>query len=412
MARRKILGTFQMLWDCPSCGTKKLLGKDHRHCPNCGTVQDETRRYFPAHNEAVPTTYSPAADHECNYCGTPNAYNANNCVNCGASLSDAPVVRKRAPTNSMAAETVEAADPLVDARRQAQQKTRQAFHHPKAQQERERSREEDYERLRQEAEDIPLKPSTWSKDTKIRLGICGGMFGILGIIWMIFFWQKTIQVDVEARYWERSQIIEQFKSVSDEDWCSSKPYDAYNVSSSSRVHHHETVTDCYSCDCHDERYQSSETCHEVCSSSREPDGAGGYNLVETCYDSCDPVYDYRQVCEDRTHEEPVYEPYCHYTIDRWRSQRTAHESGGTSLEPVWPKLQYRQCEAVDLGCERPGAKAQKYIVYFRDLETREKHECEWTQEKWEGYEVGSKWQAVVKVLGGRFQCESLKRRGP
>ena len=44
-----------MLWDCESCGTKKLLGVAHRHCPNCGAVQDEERRYFPAMDEAVGT---------------------------------------------------------------------------------------------------------------------------------------------------------------------------------------------------------------------------------------------------------------------------------------------------------------------------------------------------------------------
>src|SRR5688572_28230933 len=39
---------FQMLWDCRFCGTSKLLGLDHRHCPNCGAAQDPEWRYFPA----------------------------------------------------------------------------------------------------------------------------------------------------------------------------------------------------------------------------------------------------------------------------------------------------------------------------------------------------------------------------
>lgn len=416
MARRRILGTYQMLWDCPACGTKKLLGKDHRHCPNCGEVQDETRRYFPAQDKAIPTTYSPAPDHECTYCGTPNAYNANNCVNCGAGLSDAPVVRKRAPTSSMAAETVEAADQIERAHKEQKRKAQQSSHRPEAQKQREKKRKEIHEEARREferREEKPVesvtRPETWSSDTKVRLGIGGGIFAIVAIIWSIFFWQKTIQVEVESKYWERSQNIEQFKSVDDDSWCSAKPHDAYDVSSASKVHHHETVTDCYSCDCHDERYQSSETCREICSTSREPDGAGGYNLVEICYDSCDPVYDYRQVCEDRTHEEPVYEPYCHYKIDRWRTQRTAQESGGATLEPVWPKLQYRACQNTELGCERPGSKSERYTVTFRDLKDREKYECTWPQKRWEQYGMGSGWEAMVKVLGGRFECESLTR---
>ena len=38
---------YEMLWDCPQCGTLGLLGDSHRHCPTCGTAQDPTKRYFP-----------------------------------------------------------------------------------------------------------------------------------------------------------------------------------------------------------------------------------------------------------------------------------------------------------------------------------------------------------------------------
>ena len=46
-------GTYQMLWDCKFCGTQKLLGVTHRHCPNCGAAQDPERRYFPAEADMV-----------------------------------------------------------------------------------------------------------------------------------------------------------------------------------------------------------------------------------------------------------------------------------------------------------------------------------------------------------------------
>jgi len=42
-----------MLWDCEFCGTKKLLGKTHRFCPNCGAQQDPKARYFPSDEEKV-----------------------------------------------------------------------------------------------------------------------------------------------------------------------------------------------------------------------------------------------------------------------------------------------------------------------------------------------------------------------
>ena len=54
MAERSTdLGTYQMLWDCPYCGTPKLLALDHKHCPACGGAQDPTRRYFPKDDEKI-----------------------------------------------------------------------------------------------------------------------------------------------------------------------------------------------------------------------------------------------------------------------------------------------------------------------------------------------------------------------
>jgi len=434
-----------MLWDCDSCGSKKLLGKDHRHCPNCGQVQDENRRYFPAQSEAVPTTYSPAADNECDHCGTPNSYKANNCVNCGGPMEGTKAVHKRAPTSSMAAETVKDAERVLEARQKAARAEVAASHSPEAQRsrereraqeaarhkERERARRAEYDRTRVEAEErnrrqgdlwkeregfkdpapiAPPKLKAFWDQYKRHVAIGAGLFAIVGVIWMFFFWQKTVEVEVESRYWERTQVIERFKAVSADDWCDDKPHDAYNVSSHSKVHHHETITDCRDCDCHDEEYKSGESCHQECSTSREDDSAGGYNVVETCRDVCTPEYSTRQVCQDRTHEEPVYEDYCNYQLNRWRAQRTAQQSGGVSIEPVWPELIYDQCGGSEvLGCERPGARNATYQVNFTDLDEPEKYECEWDQTKWSGYDVGSRHEAIVKVFGGRFQCESLTR---
>jgi hypothetical protein len=42
---------YEMLWDCKFCGTKKLLGKTHRFCPNRRPAP--IRRYFPADRKVV-----------------------------------------------------------------------------------------------------------------------------------------------------------------------------------------------------------------------------------------------------------------------------------------------------------------------------------------------------------------------
>ena len=45
--------TYEMLWNCQFCGTKKLLAKTHKHCPNCGGAQDPRWRFFPSDAEKV-----------------------------------------------------------------------------------------------------------------------------------------------------------------------------------------------------------------------------------------------------------------------------------------------------------------------------------------------------------------------
>ena len=82
---------YEMQWDCKFCGTKKLLGKTHRFCPNCGAQQDPTWRYFPSDSEkvAVQDHVYVGADIICKACQSLNSGKAEFCGNCGAPLSDA-----------------------------------------------------------------------------------------------------------------------------------------------------------------------------------------------------------------------------------------------------------------------------------------------------------------------------------
>ncbi len=90
-------GTYQMLWDCPYCGSEKLLGLDHRHCPTCGAPQDPARRYFPSEADkiAVVDHRFSGADRVCPSCQTPNAATCEFCGNCGTPLSEAAEDRCR-----------------------------------------------------------------------------------------------------------------------------------------------------------------------------------------------------------------------------------------------------------------------------------------------------------------------------
>lgn len=105
--------TYEMLWNCPSCGAEKLLGKTHRHCPACGSAQDPAARYFPAEGEevAVEDHQYVGADKACGACDTPNAANSAFCSNCGSSLDDAKGVRLKQDEANRAAEAAAAEAP-------------------------------------------------------------------------------------------------------------------------------------------------------------------------------------------------------------------------------------------------------------------------------------------------------------
>lgn len=92
--REESLGSYEMLWDCPHCDTKRNLGKTHRHCPNCGAPQDETKRYFPTEADRVKVAdhVFTGADRKCASCGTPQSAKASNCGQCGAPIGDAKAV--------------------------------------------------------------------------------------------------------------------------------------------------------------------------------------------------------------------------------------------------------------------------------------------------------------------------------
>lgn len=86
-------GSYEMLWDCPSCAAKGLLGKSQRHCPQCGAPQDPDKRYFPQEGEEkrVEGHIYEGADWKCSSCDAPMGASAKNCTNCGAPRDGAEV---------------------------------------------------------------------------------------------------------------------------------------------------------------------------------------------------------------------------------------------------------------------------------------------------------------------------------
>jgi hypothetical protein len=303
----------------------------------------------------------------------------------------------------------------------ARERARQRHHEAHADRERQRRVEYEQTRARAEERNARMAGKNWEPDVSWksrwdqyrRPAIGTGIVSLVALlIWAIFFWHKTITVEVEQRTWERSQGIEQYKQLHGSNWCDQAPGDRYNNSSRRKQDGTRTVVDCYNCDCRMEQVRTGQTCREVnCRTVRTDNGNGSFSADRVCDQQCDPTYEDRKVCRDRTHEEPVYRDWCTYDYDRWTEVRRPRQSGGSSIEPVWPDLGFNDCGEQRLGCERPGSRKSQYTVHFADLDSSEKYTCDYTQEVWNDYEEGSTWEAIVKVIGGRFQCESLTGEG-
>jgi hypothetical protein len=170
---------YEMLWDCSSCGTTKLLGKTHRRCPNCGAPQDPGKRYFPAPGEEVAAEghVFVGADWHCAACTTPNSKAAQFCCNCGNPRDGNASVKLVGEPAPVAAKT--------------------------------------------------SKPGRGKLYVAAALAAAVAVMGTCAVCW-----QKDEVVAVEAHRWTRDIDVETLAPRADSAWCDSMPSGAYNVSRS------------------------------------------------------------------------------------------------------------------------------------------------------------------------------------
>ena len=369
-------GTFQMLWDCPSCGTTKLLGVDHRHCPNCGAPQEENLRYFPSKSERVPTAYRGSTpDWECQHCGTACGAEDAFCMGCGAPRGDSPSVHVRGPIDADASETGEQAKRDWDERRRATRAQQQAA--ASTSKGRSHQRRGLAQLLRQRRKPI---------------GIGAGVASMIGLIWFACS-DKQVELVVEGHAWTRTIPVEQFSTLRESQWCDSTPADARVLSRTNEVHHYDKVPDGE--DCREVPGSCSETCTNV------DNGNGSFS--EVCTQSCTSA---RRECTTRYREVPVYADKCDYEVDRWVRVRAA-EASGADRAPVWPpEPAFSGCTIEQLGCERLGARFGTYSLELTSAEG-DRYWCPFDQARWETIDPGTRWIGGVSRIGNELDCESL-----
>lgn len=221
--------TYEMLWSCEYCGAKKLLGKTHRHCPECGAAQDPARRYFPSEEEkvAVEDHVFVGADVRCPACKAPMGKAAKHCAECGSPLVGGGEVARVADAGAAG-----------------------------------------------KAQKAPGKRRS-KKGLVIGLVFAG--LGLLSILFVVLaLWTEEKQLSAIGHTWQREIKIEAFGPKAESEWCDAMPSDAYSISRSQEVRSHKDVKT-----------------GESCSTKRVDNGDGTYSEHEECTPTYrqEPVYD-------------------------------------------------------------------------------------------------------------------------
>jgi hypothetical protein len=297
---------YQMLWDCRFCGTTRLLGVDHRHCPNCGAPQDPEWRYFPSDadlREVTDPKYKyTGVDKICPFCQQPNSAAANFCKECGGDLSGAKQAAVRGPIDSAQVSGVR--DDVVKMKFDAEQAAIKA-----------KGRRKGLSRLQ-----IAL------------IAIVGLCLLLVGGYVVLSRSTYGTSVAVSDMSWQRIISVEQLSARSGSDWRGSVPGDAYNRVCVARDR----------CHTESERY--------VCGSENVDRGDGSFTRRDKyCTRN-------KQVC--------VPDSWCSYTVDRWGFARNITASGGPNDAPTWPN--FTPLRTSGLGAERESGRKEVLNVVFKD----------------------------------------------
>ncbi len=348
-----VIGVYEMLWDCPACGTKKLLGVTHKFCPNCGHPQDAKYRYFPSEEEqiAVKDHLYYGVDKICPACHAPNSANAEFCTQCGSPLEGAQQVTLRQEQVRGDGFTF-ASETKADAKRERDTASSPI---PKP-------------------EKLP-RPPFWK--TRLGIGLMAGGSALFAFIATALFWNKTVEVNVTGHTWERVINIEDYNWRSRSDWCDTMPSDGVVTARSREIRSYTQVAD-----------------GESCSNKRVDQGDGSFRVERVC------TTNYKDV--------PVYDTKCYYRVLRWEFKRKAKSNGTNATdEPYWPQTNIQACSITSPGCEREGGREQTYTVHFKNTTDGSTYKCEFEQSKWKSFGLEQRYTGKAGVIFNNLKCNTL-----
>jgi hypothetical protein len=355
MADEKLLGRFEMLWDCSFCGKTKLLGITHRHCPECGGAQDQTKRYFPtdADKVAVKDDYA-GHDRTCGSCNHANGAKATFCAGCGAPLDEAAAVKKRADQVVQKGQQFMADDALKAEAELTDRKTHEASGKPIAR------------------PVMAVKKKSW-----LWLYILLSVLVLFSLIWFMCIRKKAIDVVVDGQHWTKSIAIEEYKEVEHQDWQDRLPT---------------------------KRTRQGNCANKQRDSKKVPDG-------QDCHmrrvDKGDGTFEEREECTTKYRSEPIYDTWCSYWVNEWTVIDTKEATADDGAEPAWPETGMKPVGLVMQGSRREGARTETFTVDLADKKGHAFH-CDVGKDLWSKLTKGTAAKASVRTGSDEFVCGDLK----
>lgn len=213
------------------------------------------------------------------------------------------------------------------------------------------------------------------KSSKLPWIIGGVIVALAAFCLVAMFWTKDVGVTVTSHSWERTIDVERMTAVSESAWCDSMPGGAYGVRRSREQRSTKQIAD-------------GQTC-----STRDVDRGDG-------------TFERKQECHTKYRSEPIYDDRCHFTIDRWKVNRTAKAAGqGTEPAPNWPPISLSR-GGTSLGAEREGSRNEKYTLSLKG-DDKKTYTCTVPAAKWNATADGHKKIIPIGVITGAAECEKL-----
>lgn len=293
------MGTFYGFWTCKACG-RENSGKD-QSCNGCGHPRDKDTKFYPVSrgNSKKPREYidnyvNHGPDWNCSFCGRMNPATKTACEGCAHTRDESDK-----HYFELHLERVEPRKMLEDFNRDADESNWG------------RSDDPTY-RKKQRGPEAAVDFIKGLDIGRFAQPIFAALALIVMTVALIFFLRpKTVEITVVDKAWERNVIIEEYRTVQEEDW--SIPAGGRMTGSYQAIHHYDTVID---------HYETVTKSRQVASgghyetSGYQDNGDGTFTETQTWV--TDYTTEYYTEQEPVYAEVPVYRTKYRYDIERWQ----------------------------------------------------------------------------------------------